>query len=361
MPTALADKQKNRYLVLGARGLVGRATVRAAEAAGSAVVAVSRNRPEFELGSASTFISCDLDERDQCRRILGGLSGITHIVYAALQEQPELIAGWRDPEQIATNTRMLENVLDFVEPSRHLTLLQGTKAYGAHLAPMRLPGKESQPRHPGENFYWNQEDLVRDRASRWSFSVVRPQIVCGVALGSPMNMVLAIGVYCAVMRKLGKRLRFPGGLGFVTEATDADVLARAILWCGKQTDCAGETFNVTNGDIIDWPSLFPAFADLFQMDGAEPQPSRLRDLMPGLASVWDEIVVEHDLQPLSMAQLIGDSWQFADAVFGFGGGARSTLLSTIKIRQFGFHECVDTQAMFVRHFRALQAERILPP
>jgi hypothetical protein len=84
-------------------------------------------------------------------------------------------------------------------------------------------------------------------------------------------------------------------------------------------------------------------------------------LMPGLASVWDEIVVEHDLQPLSMAQLVGDSWQFADAVFGFGGGARSTLLSTIKIRQFGFHECVDTQAMFVRHFRALQAERILPP
>ncbi len=61
-----------------------------------------------------------------------------------------------------------------------------------------------------------------------------------------------------------------------------------------------------------------------------------------------------------MQQLVGDSWQFADAVFGYGGRALSTLVSTIKIRQFGFAECIDTQAMFTKHLRALQRERILP-
>ena len=356
----MGTNQDSRYLVLGARGLVGRATVTAADALGCSVTAVSRKRPEFALGANTTFVSCDLDDREQCRAVLGELSGVTHVVYAALFEKPDLIAGWRDPEQIATNTRMLENVLDFVTPGQHLTLLQGTKAYGAHLAPMSLPGKESQPRHPGENFYWNQEDLVRARASGWSFSVVRPQIVCGVALGSPMNVVLALGVYAAVMRKLGKPLRFPGGSGFVTEAVDADLLARAILWCGAEPTCAGETFNVTNGDVLDWSSLFPAFAGLFQMEAGDPQPLRLAEEMPALAEVWDDVVAEHDLQPFSMAELIGESWQFADAAFGYGGRARSTLLSTIKIRQFGFSECVDTEAMFARHLRVLQEERILP-
>lgn len=361
MAEVQANKVNNRYLVLGARGLVGRATVGALESAGDSLLAVSRNEPEFAMGANSTFVACDLNDRQQCSEVFGALSGITHVVYAALQEQPDLIAGWRDPQQIATNTRMLENVLDFVEPSRHLTLLQGTKAYGAHLAPMQLPGKESQPRHPGENFYWSQEDLVRQRASSWTFSVVRPQIVCGVALGSPMNMVLAIGVYAAVMRRLGRPLQFPGGLGFVTEATDAELLARSIIWCGTDPACANETFNVTNGDVIDWPSLFPAFADLFNMRAGEPQPCRLRDEMPAFAAVWDEIVAEHGLRRFTMSELIGNSWQFADASFGYGGRARSTLLSTIKIRQFGFHECVDTEAMFAKHLRALQAERILPP
>ena len=362
MSVTNANDAKNHYLVLGARGLVGGATVSACEGQGNTVVAVSRNRPEFLLGTDSTFVSCDLNDREQCRAVFGELSGFTHVVYAALQEQPELIAGWRDPQQIATNTRMLENVLDFVEPSQHLTLLQGTKAYGAHLAPMQLPGKESQPRHAGENFYWNQEDLVRRRATTWTFSVMRPQIVCGVALGSPMNMVLAVGVYAAVMRKLGRSLQFPGGLGFVTEATDADLLARAIMWVwvGISRVPTKRSMSPTVMCLIG-QLCFQRLLRCLKCASGEPEPCRLRVEMPRFAGVWNEIVVEHDLQPFTMDQLIGDSWQFADAVFGYGGGARSTLLSTIKIRQFGFHECIDTQVMFAKHLRALQAERILPP
>ena len=347
------------YLVLGGRGLVGRAVASAAAARGDEVIAVSRNTPEFELGPGARFVACDLLDADQCQRQLGSLQ-VSHVVYAALQEQPQLISGWRDPEQIATNTRMLENVLNTVEPTKHLTLLQGTKAYGAHLAPMALPGKESQPRHPGGNFYWNQEDLVRDRARGWAFSIVRPQIVCGLAVGSPMNVVTAIGVYASLMRELDEPLRFPGGTGFVTEAVDAELLADAILWCGDTPQCAGETFNVTNGDVLSWVDLFPAVANVFGMDIAEPQPLRLQEHMPARAPLWDELVRRYDLQRYSMQQLVGGSWEFADATFGYGGRARSTLLSTIKIREFGFAKCVDTEAMFVKHLRALQRQQVIP-
>ncbi len=355
--------QDRKYLVVGARGLVGRAVLSALEAEGRVeVIGLSRRRPDFP--TRARWIPCDLTDRDACRTALSGteMEGVTHVVYAALQEMPDLISGWRDPVQIETNTRMLANLMQFVEPRDHLTLLQGTKAYGAHLAPMALPGKESAPRHPGENFYWEQEDLVRGRqaGSAWSFSILRPQIVCGVALGSPMNMVAAIGVYAAVMRQLGKPLCFPGGDGFVTEATDADLLARAILWAGREPGCGNQTLNVTNGDVLDWLSLWPVIGEIFDMPVGDPEPVRLATSMPELSDVWDEVAAQHRLRPMTMADLIGDSWQFADAVFGYGGGARSTLLSTIKIRQLGFHDCIDTEQMFRNQLAALQDLKVLP-
>jgi len=67
----------------------------------------------------------------------------------------------------------------------------------------------------------------------------------------------------------------------------------------------------------------------------------------------------HGLRIEGMADLVGSSWQFADAVLGAGGG-QSTLLSTIKIRQHGFGECIDTESMLLGYFRQLQRLRLLP-
>ena len=56
------------------------------------------------------------------------------------------------------------NVLDGLAAAgdavEHVSVLQGTKAYGYHLQKMRVPAKESQPRVEHENFYWEQEDLL---------------------------------------------------------------------------------------------------------------------------------------------------------------------------------------------------------
>jgi hypothetical protein len=96
------------------------------------------------------------------------------------------------------------------------------------------------------------------------------------------------------------------------------------------------------------------------MQLAEPAPQRLAEVMPNYSGLWRDIVAHNDLLPYSMETLIGASWQFADAVFGYGGSPHDTIVSTVKARQFGFADCVDTDAMFVRQLSALQAARVLP-
>ena len=53
---------------------------------------------------------------------------------------------------------MLTNLLDALRMAesnvRHLTLLQGTKAYGVHHGPYKMPARESDPRFIASNFYY---------------------------------------------------------------------------------------------------------------------------------------------------------------------------------------------------------------
>ena len=45
---------------------------------------------------------------------------------------------------------------------RHIAVLQGTKAYGVHQGPSKTPAKESDPRYLPPNFYYAQEDFLRE-------------------------------------------------------------------------------------------------------------------------------------------------------------------------------------------------------
>ena len=55
---------------------------------------------------------------------------------------------------------MLRNLLDplerYAKNLRHVTLLQGTKAYGVHVRPLSVPTRENRSEmHEQPNFYWN--------------------------------------------------------------------------------------------------------------------------------------------------------------------------------------------------------------
>ena len=90
-----------------------------------------------------------------------------------------------------TNLTMLRNLFDPLEGAakdlQHVSLLRGRKAYGAHLGPIAIPARERNPRHQHDNFYWLQEDFLRSRqqGKRWHWTIQRPQIVVGGAIGVP--------------------------------------------------------------------------------------------------------------------------------------------------------------------------------
>jgi len=350
-------------LVAGALGIVGRAVMAEGLAQGWTMIGLSRRAPP--PGTPGRHICVDLADPASCRDRLRDLSGVTHLVYAALYEKPELGQGWLEADQIATNRAMFANLLDAVAGEnsglRHITLLQGEKAYGVHLGQSPVPARESAPRHIHPNFYCAQEDLLRARrrTAAWRFTILRPQVVLGFAPGSAMNMLAAIGAYAAISRALGLPLIYPGIGERITEATDVRLLARAIAWAGTASQAADESFNVTNGDVFVWQNLWPAIADAFGMAVGLPHPMPLATVMPPHGPVWEDIVRTHGLQPGTLADLVGSSWQFADFAFSRTHSTAS-LLSTIKIRQAGFGDCIDTETSLRRELAALQDQRILP-
>jgi len=103
-----------KVLIAGATGLVGYAAMKhfAAEP-GCEVIAVSRRRPDDTYGAR--FIALDLTDAAQCARVASELSGVTHLVYAALHERPGLVAGWQEAEQIRVNDLMMRNLFEPLE------------------------------------------------------------------------------------------------------------------------------------------------------------------------------------------------------------------------------------------------------
>lgn len=357
-----------KILIAGASGLVGYAAVEHfAALADWDVIGASRRIPEFE-GDAE-LISLDLMDRAACEKAAAQMSDVTHLIYAALFEKPGLVAGWRERDQMETNLTMIGNLFDPLEAAaknlQHVALLQGTKAYGVHVHPIKVPARERSPRDDHENFYWLQEDFIRERqkGADWNWTIFRPQVVFGHALTSPMNLIAAVGVYAAILREEGKPLSYPGGPPFVIEAVDARLLARCFEWAATTPECGGEIFNNTNGDVFCWSYVWPVIAQSLGMEEGEPEPVLLHEEMPKKSGVWDAVVKKYGLRPYSMRELVGDSFWYAD--FGMATGLERppppALVSTVKARQFGFHDCMDTEDMFAYWFKKLQDMKVLPP
>ena len=179
-------------------------------AARLAVLALSAAPPE--LPAAVRHLPVDLTDAEECRRALGRrVVGDPRPVRRALRAAGPHRGLARSRADGGEPGDALRNLLDAVEPASpalaHVTLLQGTKAYGSHVEPARVPAKQRWPRHPHRNFCWLQEDLLRERAPRgsWTFTILRPQAIFRHAVGSPMNAVAAVGA----LRRDPARARSP--------------------------------------------------------------------------------------------------------------------------------------------------------
>ena len=345
-------------VIAGAQGVIGRAAAEHfVRQPRTTVYALSRRSEDHVAGVRP--ISVDLEDIATVRSKLGSVTGVTHLVFAAYSERASAV------EKSLVNVRMLQNLLDVLEPScpdlRHITFYQGGKAYGADLGPFKTPAREDDPRLMPPNFYYEQEDLLRARqqGKRWHFTALRPEAVCGFALGNPMNLAMVIAVYAAISRELGLPLRFPGteaAYRALYQVTSAAILARAADWAGSEPAARNEIFNITNGDYFRWEHMWPRIARAFGMEAAWPVPTPLATYMDDKAELWEGMVAKYELRPVPYRQLV--SWPFGDFIFNSGF---DNISSTIKARRAGFHDCIDTEDMFRDLFAFLRAERIIPP
>lgn len=259
-----------KVLIAGDGGLIGSYSAREYSRLGWEVHGVSRR----ELPDSSwQHHQVDLLDAAAAERGLAGMAEVTHLVFAAYVERET------DEELIRVNDALLRNTLDALAAAgavlQHVTIYQGGKAYGHHLGFFNTPAKESDPRLIAPHFYYTQEDLLRRIATErgFRFTVLRPEGVTGYAVGNPMNLLMVIGVYAAISKKLGLPLRFPGtraAYEALYQTTDAELLARATVWAGSAPEAAEHIFNVTNGDQFRWSQLWPKFAKYFDMDYAAP-------------------------------------------------------------------------------------------
>ena len=360
----------DKVLVVGASGVVGQAVVRHfAGLPGWSAIAVSRRRP-VNIPDSVEHLAVDLTDRVTCDAVFGALRDVTHLVYAAVYEKPGLVGGWIDKDQMQMNLNMLRHVVDPLERAarglRHITILQGGKAYGIHLDPhIKVPARERWPRHPHENFYWLQEDYLRERQplSGWHWTVLRPRLVFGDGLGSNMNPLPAIGVYAALLRERGLPLSFPGGPARVYQAIDADLIGEACVWAATSPASRNEIFNLANGDEFVWHNVWPVIADALGMEVGEPAPALLAQTMPAREAEWLAVVHKYGLRaPASFREFVGQGFAYVDFQFATGqaGPLPPSLVSTIKIRQAGFHACTDTEDMLRKWIRRYQELRWLP-
>jgi len=361
----------NHLLVVGASGVIGTGAIeRFGSHDGWRVTGLSRRPPIVADDCRFDMVATDLTDPQDCRAAIAALPPVTHMIYAAVKEARGLVSGWRDDELMAENGRMFANILDPVVETgslRHLSLLQGAKAYGAHRHPVSTPAKEDRPRDDHPNFYWLHADHARRRAAETGFAltIFRPQVLLGSAPGAAMNPVTALGAYAALCHEMGLPFAYPGAGPALWEFVDTGLLAEAFVWAAQDTGAHGQTYNITNGDAFVLQHAWPDLAAALSLTDGGRSPRSLAPFFeqPETILAWQQLSARHGLRIPNLATLLGESHHYLDLLLSarIAEKAVPVLLSTIKIRQAGFTPCRDSFLSLVHWLDRLVALRILPP
>ncbi len=349
--------------VFGATGIGGRALVERLLALGGwEVVGISR-REAAGLGGME-HVSCDLADGSRTARALSGRKPPTHAFYATWSRQPN------ETENCRVNGAMLRHALEAAaggQRLRHVALVTGLKHYLGSFedyatAQLDTPFSEDQPRLKGENFYYTQEDVLLDAAERgrFSWSVARPHTIIGFAPGNAMNLATSLAVFATLCRETGRPFRFPGSpqqhAGLV-DMTAADLLAEHLLWEATTPAAANKAFNVVDGDVFRWRTMWSRIAEYFGVPVA-PYPGRAEPLAASLAGVgpeWDAIVRRHSLQENPVDRVA--VWWHVDADLG---RTQECLTDMSRSRELGFTGYRRTWSAMKALFDRLRRERIVP-
>lgn len=313
--------------------------------------AVETNRGNGELRTKLlTPVSADLlGDYSQLQK----QRSITHVVFAGF------VPAEGFDKQVDPNRRLLENCLQALShcPLEHVVLLQGMKYYGSHLGAFKTPAREDDARHDGPNYYYAQQDLLQASGIDWT--CLRPHVICGTSsFGTTQNILAVLAVYASICKENKQPLNWPGSSDSfekLNQATDAQLLARAIAWALKSPAARNQAFNITNGDFFRWQNLWPKIADVFELPCGEVKSQALATEMPNHEALWTKMAQTYALQSSSM-QTLAD-WKFADYILNTGW---DVMADTGKARKHGFPLFADTEEMYVSLLRRMREQKIVP-
>lgn len=352
----------HKALIVGASGIVGRALSEHLITQGWTVHGLSRGRTPLVPGCHRVI--ADLTNADSVSMAVSALD-VTHVFFTAWSRQAT------ERENIRVNGAMVRNVLEPLGQASKLThaaLVTGLKhylgpfeAYAAGGVP-DTPFRETQDRQPVDNFYYEQEDRLFEAAERYGFgwSVHRPHTIIGFAVGNAMNMGQTLAVYATLCRHTGQPFVFPGSSAQwngLTDMTDARLLARHMEWASTHAQGRNEAFNVVNGDVFRWKTMWGQLADYFGVEAAsfDGTPRPLEGRMQHAAGAWAEIATAHGLKEPRIDQVA--SWWHTDADLG---RPMEVVTDMTKSRKAGFLDYQSTPDAFFDLFARLKAERIIP-
>jgi len=342
-------------LVTGAYGIVGLNVIKELQTRGDWSVLATGRREKPPLPDLA-YVRADLLEPQATQDALADASRCTHLFFGAFQYLP-------DPyEESALNVAILRNTLDALRLAgaslKQVVICEGSKAYGALMGPMRTPAKERDPRVPGPLYYYDQEDLLWERGAREGFAttILRPDFIAGIGLGSYTNVVTVVAIYATVCKALGLPLHFPGNAaayGMLFQMTDARLLARGMIWAAETQSDRNEIYNITNGDLFRWSNAWPRVARYFGLEVGQTLNIDLPLFMRDKRSLWAELARKHGLA-LPLEKMI--NWAHGRNV----GPPYEIHTSTVKIRQAGFHESLDTEDRLFELFEEMRSRRLIP-
>jgi nucleoside-diphosphate-sugar epimerase len=352
--------RRGTALVVGASGVIGAPLTEQLIEAGWRVVAASRRAPVLRSGVPAgglKHLAVDLADVQATRSAFARLGEVTHVFHCANDPRPEV------------RLRMLSNVLAAIEPAArrlaNIHLMQGTKYYGCHLGPITVPARETDPRVAGADFYYSEEDFVSvcQYGKRWSWTATRPHAVCGYTANNPMNLAVVLAIYGSLCKALGRAFAFPASEACFRarfNVMDADLLARAAIWCSTTPACANQAFNVNNGDVFGWHEIWPRLAAFFGLEPAAPGGESLAEFLAAQEPMWRALAERHGLKAFpyeQAAQWVQGDYRFPNSRLACEYDVHADLG---RLRAHGFRESVDSAAMFVALFARLRGERVIP-
>ncbi|GEM11724.1 NAD dependent oxidoreductase [Rhodotorula toruloides] len=263
------------------------------------IIAISRCPPVLDHKDPRVvFESVDLlapkDELVQKLRHAGAAEASHTFFYAYIAKEDE-------QELIDVNRALFGNAMGAVatvaKQMKVFLLQTGYKYYGTHKGGKHLaayPWRADSPRHEGGNFYYVQEDMLKDACSKngWKWIVTRPNFILGITKGNLMSLATTVALYASGCKALNQALVFPGSSASYKLEYDQSTAANNAafqIFAATTEKAYDRAFNIYDGNTETFADLWPKIANYFGVKLASPP----ADEPPSSANIGVDVVNLH--------------------------------------------------------------------